>query len=117
MSIAQSVEAPATVNDRFIVGGSLMAENGIGSGGLSLTWRRLLGSSMWAEVGLNNRIHSLLLLRKFSCENLVSLLKFWRKFIFKKILVINIVIKKALGKILKLGLKLSCAKTFARQLS
>lgn len=50
MSIGQSVEAPATINDRFVIGGSLMAENGIGSGGLSLTWRRLLGASMWAEV-------------------------------------------------------------------
>lgn len=52
MSISQSVEIPATVNDRFVVGGSLMAQNGVGSGDLSLIWRRLLGPSLWAEVGV-----------------------------------------------------------------
>lgn len=50
MRITQSVEAPLTLNDRLILGGSLAADNGRGSGNLSVAWRRIINARMWSEV-------------------------------------------------------------------
>lgn len=53
LSMHQSIEAPLTLNDRAIIGGSLQTSNGRGGGALSASWRRLISNVMWAETSLN----------------------------------------------------------------
>lgn len=50
MSISQSVECPLTLKDTLIIGGSLQARNGTGSGAFLATWRRLTSDKGWMEV-------------------------------------------------------------------
>lgn len=53
IGMTQTVEAPLTVKDRLMMGGSLETKNGIGSGGISLAWRRLISDTLWVELELS----------------------------------------------------------------
>nr|CAD7440381.1 unnamed protein product [Timema bartmani] len=53
MSFSQSIEAPLTLQDTVTMAGSLSTQNGVGSGSVNVSARRLLSEKGWveAEVG------------------------------------------------------------------
>ena len=50
MGITQSVEAPLTNRDSVFLSGNLGNQNGVGSGSISTTYRRLTSDRGWTEV-------------------------------------------------------------------
>ncbi len=53
MGITQSVEAPLTNRDSVFLSGNLGNQNGVGSGSISTTYRRLTSDRGWTEVNVS----------------------------------------------------------------
>lgn len=50
MSFTQSIEAPLTLKDTALLGGELGIKNGVGSGSINFSVRRLVSPRGWFEV-------------------------------------------------------------------
>eukprot|EP00795_Rhopilema_esculentum_P007159 gene7159-12817_t len=50
MSIQQSIEAPLTRSDTAVLSGALQVQNGIGTGNVGLTVRRVVSHQAWGEI-------------------------------------------------------------------
>ena len=57
MSISQSVECPLTTKDTAVIAGNLTSHNGTGSGTITVSLRRILSHSGWAEVSRSGDLH------------------------------------------------------------
>eukprot|EP00794_Sanderia_malayensis_P014998 gene14998-16546_t len=51
MTIHQSIEAPLTRSDTAVLSGTLQVQNGIGSGNVGVSLRRIISHQAWGEVG------------------------------------------------------------------